>query len=115
MLYYGSDIELFKGMSRVFTIVREVNGVETAFVGGDVLEFSVKADYADTDYQVFKQVTVFSEGKAVLEIAPEDTVDMEAPKDYIYDLVLTTGNKKYPLILPSRLILHPMVNTGAPE
>lgn len=55
---------------------------------GDIIKFTVKADYADEEPLITKYIAI---DEMVLELLPEDTKPLPFGR-YVYDIELTTAN-----------------------
>lgn len=68
------------------------------FEDGDIVYFTVKKTIHDVDKELQVVVDVFDEGKAVIEIHPEDTKEL-AYGEYVYDVQLTDKNGRVSTII----------------
>lgn len=81
----GTNISMTRGDSETITVSCEAR----PFTAGDVLIFTVKESVYDIAVKLQKVVKTFTEdGKAVIEILPEDTSDLSF-RTYCYDIQLT--------------------------
>ncbi len=103
-----NKMSMTRGDSESFTIrLRDKESKDyILFETGDTVYFTVKDNEEETDIVLQRIVTVFDEGKAVIEIDPEDTKDLEFG-DYVYDVQLTDKNGKVTTIIkPNEFILE---------
>lgn len=87
MIISGQNLSMTRGDSESLTVSCGV----VPFADGDSVEFTVRR-YASSDRKlIYKRVTEFEDGKAVIAITPEDTAGLEfGPK--IYDIQLTRAD-----------------------
>ena len=79
----NSNIKMIRGDSEVLLI--SCKGY--SFVQGDKITFTVRKSRRDTTKHLQKIATEFVDGKAVININPEDTSGMDFG-EYIYDVQL---------------------------
>ena len=94
----GTNLSMTRGDSETITISCE----ERPFQEGDVIRFTVKKDVFTSAKEMEKVVTSFTEeGKAIIEIQPEDTKKMVFGR-YRYDVQLkTAGGNVTTIVKPS--------------
>lgn len=91
------NIKMTRGDSETITIsCREVSlqsgeRSEIPFENGDQIAFTVRKTAVSKEKLIEKIVTEFEEGKAVIEIASEDTAEMKFGS-YLYDIQLKRAN-----------------------
>ena len=98
MNFIGTTIEMFRGDSETLTVkVRDkVTKAQIPLVTGDTVKFTVRRK--ENDVITFqKTVTAFTDGNALVEVLPADTVGKE-PGRYVYDVEITfaDGDVKTP-------------------
>lgn len=87
----SQDIEIVRGTTNTFGItVKDDNGNDFTLKSGQVLVFALKKRPKDEETVLVKKVTNRIEGVYYLEIAPEDTADLESGK-YFYDVGMQQG------------------------
>lgn len=80
-----NNISMTRGDSETIT----VSCKDRPFVEGDVIAFTVRKGVKNQVKNIAKKVTTFDEnGKAIIEIKPEDTAGMDFTT-YKYDIQLT--------------------------
>jgi hypothetical protein len=79
----NNDIEMVRGNSESFTVSFSVRPLAP----GDIIEFTVRTPIFD-QLKIHKKITEFTDGKAVVELIPEDTKDLFI-QNYNYDVRLT--------------------------
>ena len=111
MLVNGNKLSMTKGDSEFLTAyMTTAEGVVVELVAGDTLYFTVKESPLDEDFVFQKVITTFNvDGKAEIEILPEDTEDIELLTYYktlYYDVQvnLVDGSVKT-IIRPSSFIV----------
>lgn len=101
-----NSIYMIRGDTESITVSLRDNGVEIPFEVGDTLYMTVKesVDVVEKQFQIV--VKDFNEGKAVIEIDPDDTKEMEFG-NYVYDIQLTTSDGNVTTIIPpNRFVLQ---------
>ena len=79
-----NNITMTRGDSESITVICE----ERPFAEGDKITMTVKETEYKKEILFHKNVTEFEDGKAVIEIAPEDTKNLYFAA-YVYDIQLT--------------------------
>ena len=102
MRILNNDIYMTRGDTESLTIYcTDESGNIIDFVQVDTVYFTVKHSIYSDENLIQKKITTFSEGKAIIEIEPEDTKNM-AYGNYRYDIQLTTfDDNVITLIRPS--------------
>lgn len=84
----NNNISMTRGDSETIT----VSCKDRPFVTGDVIAFTVRKSAKNQIKNIEKKVTTFDEnGKAIIEIKPEDTASMDF-SSYKYDIQLTAAD-----------------------
>lgn len=105
MLVNGTKISMTRGDSESITITC----AERPFKQGDTIAFTVKENVYQTEHKIQKTVKEFADGKAVVEILPEDTRNLKFHA-YIYDIQLTGADGSVKTIIkPSEFNILPEV------
>lgn len=107
MILNGTHITMTRGDSETITVnMRNRDGEQVSFVDGDIIYMTVK-DNLKTDEKIFqKMITEFTDGKADIDILPEDTSDIRV-KSYVYDIQLTREDGSVTTIIkPSDLTIE---------
>jgi len=106
-----TDLEMTAGSDQELTYVRykysndPKNKVYTPFVTGETLTFTVKANITDEIPLIEKQVTIFTDGDAVITLLPSDTIDLEGV--YYYDVWITQlDGKTFPYVELSNFVVN---------
>lgn len=100
MKVIGTNISMTRGDSETITVhCLDANKILVPLVAGDTVYFTVKVNAYATAKLLQKVVTEFVEGKAIIEIKPEDTKSL-AFGDYEYDIQLTTSLGVVTTIVP---------------
>lgn len=95
----GTNINMVRGDSESITVsLQKDNGV-VPFNQGDTVYFTVKQSSSTEEKILQKVITEFDEGNCIIEIAPNDTKDLEFIS-YVYDIQLTDYNGKVTTIIP---------------
>lgn len=81
---HKNNIKMTRGDSESITVTCE----ERPFTEGDMITMTVKETEYDKEFLFQKNVTEFEDGKAVIEITPEDTKNLSFAA-YVYDIQLT--------------------------
>ena len=82
-----NHIKMTRGDSEGIT----VSCAQQPFEEGDKITLTMRKSKKDTTKVMQKDVTEFVEGKALIEIAPSDTSNLEFG-DYIYDIQMTRAD-----------------------
>lgn len=107
----GNTITMINGDSETITVsLVDVTGTPAAFIPGDTVYFTVKKYKSDTTPTIQKVVTEFIAGEAIIELIPEDTINI--PGGYIYDIQLNRADGSVTTIIPpSQLLIERGVTT----
>lgn len=102
----GTNLTMIQGDSESLTVTRkDQKGNIIPFEEGDTVFMTVKSDPAQAEFIFQKAVTSFQEGRAIIEIQPEDTQNIKL-QAYQYDIQLTTAaGRVTTLVKPSRLTI----------
>ena len=95
MTITGTNMSMVRGDTEAFTVACTEDGVARSFVTGDTVYFTVKKTVSETEKTLQKVITTFTDGKALVDILPIDTKNLDA-KPYVYDIqiVFSNGTKK---------------------
>lgn len=98
----GTNLEMIRGDSEQLTIYREDSaGTQVDFETGDTVYFTVKTSVNVTEKLLQKTITSFTDGQAIVEIAPADTSSINYGT-YKYDVqVSEAGGTVKTIIAPS--------------
>lgn len=89
---YGSRVNLAMVRGDYECISVNVHGETYTVAEDDFIELTVRRTEL-SERMIYKKVSIFPEGRAVIEFLPEDTEGMEFGK-YVYDMQLTYANHK---------------------
>jgi hypothetical protein len=96
----GTNLSMIRGDSESITISYDArNDTETLFEDGDIVYFTVKYSVNSEKKLLQKIVTEFDNGKAIIEILPEDTKHMPF-RTFVYDIQLNKLNGTVTTIVP---------------
>lgn len=108
MRIIGTDIIMTRGDSESITVAV----INRPLVDGDIIELTVRKCPEAKAKEIYKKVDTFDDGKAVIEIAPEDTEKM-CFGDYVYDVQLTMADGTVTTIIkPSAFVIGKEVTYG---
>lgn len=80
----GKKIILTRGDSGSITVAIR----DGAFASGDKVEFTVRKKIDDPTKSIYKCITTFDQGKALIILQPEDTKRLNV-RPYVYDIQIT--------------------------
>lgn len=101
MIVDGTNLSMFRGDSESLTItLYDALGNIVDFIAGDTVYFTVKESMQTNVKTLQKIVKEFRDGKAIIEIEPNDTDSLSFSKPYIYDIQLTSIEGKVTTIVP---------------
>jgi hypothetical protein len=102
----GTDVYMTRGDSGTILVKCKKDGAEVPFKEGDKVYFTVKTSPNVEEKLIQKVETTFLEGKAVIEIKPEDTKDLRFNREYYYDVQLTMADGRvFTIIKPSKFVV----------
>lgn len=87
-------------MTRGDTECLKVSCPERPFGEGDLVELTVRRFAGFGPVLIYKRADTFSDGKAYLTIAPEDTAGLPFYRDASYDVQLTFADGTVKTIIP---------------
>lgn len=95
----GTTLEMIRGDSETLTYWNEDELGVAPLVTGDTVYFTVKIANTETAKQFQKVITTFVDGKAIVNILPADTKNLEFGR-YVYDFQVNfaNGDVKTPVI-----------------
>lgn len=100
MVIDGTNIYMIRGDSESITIsCKNPDGSDRPFADGDKVYFTVKIDAYQESAILQKVAAVFADGKAVIQIGPTDTKQLDFAA-YKYDIQLTTAGGTVTTIIP---------------
>lgn len=74
---------------RVMLMLEDENGYDYIPEDGDQIRFAMKESYDDAEPLILKEIPIES---MILTLEPEDTKNLEAPMQYVYDIEITYAN-----------------------
>lgn len=96
----GKNMTMTRGDSEVITIECFLeDGTKMPFLEGDIVYFTVKETIHDEEKVLQKIITEFTDGKAIINIEPEDTKSLLF-KTYVYDVQLTRAEGTVTTVIP---------------
>lgn len=106
MIIQGTNISMTRGDSETIKVtVKDTLGNVVPLVTGDTIYFTVREYIQSTTKIIEKIITEFDDGKALININPEDTNDLSYIS-YVYDIQLTKENGTVKTIVtPSKLTI----------
>ena len=105
----GTNLFMTRGDSESITVTCTKNGTKVSFTSGDIIHFTMKKHINDRNFVLQKIITDFTDGKAIIEILPEDTKDLQFKK-YVYDIQWTTTEGRVSTIVrPSEFTIGPEI------
>ena len=81
----GTTLSMFRGDTEALYVSCKSNKISRPFVTGDAVYFTLKKNMNNTEKLVYKAVTEFIDGKALIDIDPADTNKL-TPMRYVYDV-----------------------------
>jgi len=102
----GTNISMIKGDSETITVSCSTGLDEPLLlVDGDIIYFTMKENVKTKEKVLQKVITVFNDGKAIIELNPTDTKFLRS-KTYVYDIQLTRASGTITtLVTPSDFII----------
>lgn len=98
-----------RGDSEAFYVSHKKDGVPTNFITGDVVYFTVKKNTSDETKVLQKKIMTFIEGKALVEIMPADTNQLEST-EYVFDIQINFASGLVKTVMgPAPFVLGPEV------
>ena len=103
----GTDIFMTRGDSETFEFMLEDHetGQQIDLIPGDLVYFTVKASTQTTSKLIDYVIDEFDNGKAIIEIKPEDTKDLKY-HTYVYDVQIVQGDNVSTVIKPSKFVVE---------
>ena len=100
MKIQGTNISMTRGDSEAIKVtVKDTLGDVIPLVTGDTIYFTVRESMLDTTKIIEKIITEFDDGKALININPQDTNNLRFVA-YVYDIQLTKENGTVKTIIP---------------
>lgn len=96
----GQNISMVRGDTENIIISCTEDDITKPFVSGDIIYFTVKINTNTVDKILQKVITEFIEGKAMVEIEPNDTKKLSF-MTYVYDVQWTHVDGKVTTIIPT--------------
>ena len=108
MTVSGNRLIMTRGDSEAITVSLTEDGVARPLVAGDTVYFTVKRTPNNVEKMLQKVVTTFTDGIALISIAPSDTASM-AFADYAYDIQINLANGTVKTVVSSAFTILPEV------
>ena len=109
MTILNETMSMTRGNTEAFYVSCKRDGVAYNFVPGDKVYFTVKKSIQSTEKALQKVVSIFTDGKALIEISPADTKPLLACQ-YTYDVQITFADGLVKTVLgPAAFALGPEV------
>jgi len=107
MIVNGNNISMTRGDSETITIsCTNTDSQAIPFVEGDTVYLTMKKSVGNMEKILQKIITVFINGRAIIELNPEDTKNLEV-RSYVYDIQLTRASGSVTtLVKPSKFIIE---------
>ena len=100
MKIQGTNISMTRGDSEAIKVtVKDTLGNIIPLITGDTIYFTVRENILSTTKIIEKIITDFDDGKALININPQDTNDLRFAS-YVYDIQLTKENGTVKTIIP---------------
>lgn len=107
MIVREHNLSMIRGDSESITV-----SITDGFQSGDIIEMTVRKAACDPKKYLYKKITQFSDGKAVIAILPSDTESIPFGS-YYYDIQLTRGNGDViTIIKPAKFTLLEEITYG---
>ena len=101
----ANAIEMINGDSETITVIFKNDGVLVPLVTGDIVDFTVKRYADNTKIELQKRIETFTDGRAVIVLNPEDTINLAGA--YEYDIQITrVGDIITTFVPPSPFIVR---------
>jgi glyoxylate utilization-related uncharacterized protein len=106
MKIQGTNISMTRGDSEAIkVIVKDTLGNIIPLITGDTIYFTVRENILNTTKFIEKIITEFDDGKALININPQDTNNLRFTT-YVYDIQLNKENGTVKTIIsPSRFTI----------
>ena len=99
MIVSGTSLKMTRGdTGAIRVIVSDAAGEIVPLVDGDMIEMTVRESLISSEKTMYKKVTEFVNGEALITIHPEDTANLKF-KTYVYDIQLTRANGQVQTII----------------
>ena len=100
MKIQGTNISMTRGDSEAIKVtVKDTSGNIIPLASGDTIYFTVRENVLGKTKIIEKIITEFDDGKALINIDPQDTKDLRFAS-YVYDIQLTKENGTVKTIIP---------------
>ena len=102
----GTDLTITRGDTGAIRVaVSDAEGEPVPLEDGDMIELTVRERLGASGKLLYKKVTEFVGGEALITIYPEDTSNLEF-RIYVYDVQLTRANGQVKTIVkPSKFVV----------
>ena len=102
----GNTITMINGDSEYMIVsFFDADGELLPLVTGDTVYLTLKKNDTDEEPTLQKEITTFIDGKAYIELLPEDTIDLRG--GYSYDIQITKADGQViTVVKPSQLIFE---------
>lgn len=95
----GTNIRMTRGDSEAIKVtVKDTLGNIIPLITGDTVYFTVRENLLNPTKIIEKVITDFDDGKAVINIHPQDTNNLRF-STYVYDIQLNLGNSTVKTII----------------
>lgn len=92
MIVSGTNLKITRGDTGAIRVaVSDAAGEAVPLEDGDTIELTVRERLRSPEKILYKKVTEFVYGEALITIHPEDTSNLKF-KTYVYDIQLTRAN-----------------------
>lgn len=109
----GNTITMINGDSETITVsCIDIDGLPCDFDSGDTVYFTLKKTNSDINSipDLQKTITVFQEGKAIINLIPSDTINLSGGYEYDIEVKRLDGTVTT-IIKPSQFIINLGVTT----
>ena len=106
MIVSGTNLKITRGDTGAIRVaVNDSAGEIIPLEDGDMIELTVRKHLMSSKKELYKKVTEFINGEALITIHPEDTESLEF-RMYVYDIQLTRENGQVQTIVkPSQFVV----------
>ena len=99
MIVSGTNLYMTRGDTGAIRVaVSDAAGETVPLANGDVIELTVRERLGASGKMLYKKVTDFIDGEALITIQPEDTSSLKF-KTYVYDIQLSRANGQVQTII----------------
>ena len=108
MTVTGNSLAMVRGDTEAITVSLTEDGVAKPLTTGDTVYMTVKRSVNKTEKVLQKIITAFTDGKALISIAPTDTADLSFG-DYVYDIQINLSDGTVKTVVSSTFTIMPEV------